>query len=141
MRSIRIIMIHCTDTTEGREVAGEEVDQWHRQRGFAMAGYHYLIHLDGEIEHLRPLYMRGAACPKGNANAQGIHICYVGGRNNQGYTADTRTDLQRLALLGLLGRLKKQFPNAKICGHRDFDKGKACPCFDAQKEYEQLSAR
>ena len=132
-------MVHCTDTPEGREVTGEEVDSWHRQRGFAMAGYHYLVHLDGTTEHLRPLYMKAAACKKGNANANGIHVCYVGGRNNQGFTADTRTEAQKTALLLLLHELKKRYPQARIIGHRDFDNGKACPCFDAQSEYGILN--
>lgn len=139
MRPIKYIVIHCTDTPEGREVTGEEVDQWHRQRGFQMAGYHYLIHLNGRIEHLRPEYMVAAACRKGGANRTGIHICYVGGRDTHGDYADTRTDLQRLALLGLLGRLKSRYPRAKVCGHRDFDSQRACPCFDAAAEYREMN--
>ena len=138
MRPIKLIMIHCTDTCEGREVAGEEVDRWHRQQGWLMAGYHYLIHLDGKIEHLRPLYMKAAACKKGNANAQGIHVCYVGGRDTHGYTADTRTSKQRSALIFLLRQLKAQFPQAVIVGHKDYDNGKVCPCFDAKAEYARL---
>ena len=138
MRKIKIIMVHCTDTPIGREVTGEEIDQWHRQRGFYMAGYHYLVRLDGSIEHLRPEYMRGAACNKGNANANGIHVCYVGGRNNQGETADTRTLVQRSKLRQLISELKEKYPNAKVVGHRDYDMGKACPCFDAAREYAQL---
>ena len=138
MRDIRMIMLHCTDTPEGREVSGEEVDRWHRQRGFVMIGYHYLVHLDGEVEHGRPLFMKGAACPRSGANSTGIHVCYVGGRNNQGFTADTRTEAQRTALQALVRELKRKYPRARVCGHRDLDRGKACPCFDAGKEYSQL---
>ena len=132
MRNIKYIVIHCTDTPEGREVTAEEVDRWHRERGFMMIGYHYLIRLDGTVEHGRPLFMKGAACNKKDCNACGIHICYVGGRNNQGYTTDTRTLKQTNQLYQLLRRLKEQFPNATISGHRDWDRGKACPCFDAK---------
>ena len=136
MREIKYIMIHCTDTPEGREVTAEEVDKWHRERGFYMIGYHYLIGLDGTLEHGRPLFMKAAACNKGDCNKRGIHICYVGGRNSKGETADTRTDRQRATLWALLIQLKQRFPKATICGHRDFDKGKACPCFDARTEYK-----
>ena len=131
MRNIKYIVIHCSDTPEGREVTAEEIDRWHRQRGFMMIGYHYVIRLDGTVEHGRPLFMKGAACAKKDCNACGIHICYVGGRNNQGFTVDTRTEAQKAALKSLLVNLKKQFPQAIISGHRDWDKGKACPCFNA----------
>jgi len=138
MRKIKFIVIHCTDTPEGREVTGEEVDRWHRERGWRMAGYHYLVHLDGRVEHLRPEYMNAAACAKGNANSTGVHVCYVGGRNSCGDYADTRTKEQQLALLGLLHKLKGQYPQATICGHRDFDSAKVCPCFNAAEEYRKL---
>ena len=138
MREIKYIMVHCTDTCEGREVTAEEVDHWHRQRGFIMIGYHYLVRLDGTVEHGRPLFMKGAACPRCGANAQGIHVCYAGGRNLHGETADTRTPQQKSALRLLLYDLKQRYPKARICGHRDFDRGKACPCFDAAQEYSDL---
>ena len=137
-RNIKYIMIHCTDTCEGREVTAEEVDQWHRQRGFNLIGYHYLIRLDGTVENGRPLFMPGAACPQGGANKHGIHVCYVGGRNIHGETTDTRTEAQRKAMLELLAELKRKYPRAKIVGHRDFNRGKACPCFDAAAQYYYL---
>ncbi len=130
MRTINHIIIHCTDTPEGREVSAEEVDRWHKQRGFTMIGYHYLIHRDGSIEHGRPLFMQGAHCKVRNKDS--IGICYVGGRNYKGDFCDTRTPEQRKALLDLLHQLKKQFPHAQISGHRDWDRGKECPCFEAK---------
>ena len=84
--------------------------------------------------------MKGAACAKKDCNACGIHICYVGGRNNQGYTADTRTPEQISTLESLLVILKKQFPKAVVSGHRDWDKGKACPCFDAKQLNDAISS-
>ena len=52
---------------------------------------------------------------------------------------DTRTDAQKVALLNLLLTLRKLYPQAKIYGHRDFDKhGKTCPSFDAKKEYSNI---
>ena len=137
MREIRHIIIHCTDTPAGREVSGEEIDSWHRQRGYTMIGYHYVVHLDGWIEAGRPLFMKGAHCKAGGGNNHSIGICYVGGRNTQGFTADTRTPQQRAALKVLIGYLKQRYPQAQVSGHRDWDKGRACPCFDAKAEYMQ----
>ena len=63
---------------------------------------------------------------------------YIGGVAADGKTAkDTRTPEQRKALLMLLRRLRAKYPNAKIHGHRDFA-AKACPSFDATKEYADL---
>ena len=51
---------------------------------------------------------------------------------------DTRTELQKSALLSLLYDLRRIYPDAKIYGHRDFDKGKDCPSFDARYEYRMI---
>ena len=55
----------------------------------------------------------------------------MGGRNANGEFADTRTPAQKQALLLVLAHLKLQYPNAQIVGHRELNKGKVCPCFDA----------
>ena len=43
VRNITEIVVHCTATPAGRDVTVADVDRWHRQRGFAGIGYHYLI--------------------------------------------------------------------------------------------------
>ena len=50
---------------------------------------------------------------------------------------DTRTEAQKQSLIALLRQLRAQFPNAVIHGHRDYA-AKACPSFDATKEYAHL---
>lgn len=132
MRTITEIIVHCTATPAGRHHTVADVDGWHRQRGFSMIGYHYLVLLDGTIQAGRPLAMAGAHC-KGH-NRQSVGVCYVGGLDVHMQPADTRTEAQRKALLRLIGELKHQFPCAKVYGHRDFA-AKACPCFDARAEY------
>ena len=49
MRNINEIIIHCTATPEGRHVTVADIDSWHRARGFASIGYHYVIYLDGSV--------------------------------------------------------------------------------------------
>ena len=85
-------------------------------------------------------------------NANSIGVAYVGGLSKDGNTPrDTRTPAQRRALADLLRKLKKQFPGSHICGHRDLSPDlnhdgkiepsewvKACPCFNAEEEYEKL---
>ena len=135
-RRIDEIIVHCTATPQGREVTVADIDRWHRQRGFYGIGYHYVVYLDGTVHLGRAIHEVGAHC-KGH-NAHSIGVCYVGGLSANGRTPkDTRNAAQRRALLELLHELKQQYPQAAIHGHRDFS-AKACPCFDATTEYQEI---
>lgn len=137
MRQINEIIVHCAATREGRDFTVEDITRWHKARGFATIGYHYVIYRDGSIHEGRPLEQIGAHCVGHNKHS--IGICYIGGCASDGKTPkDTRTSEQKEALLALLRRLKARFPNATIHGHRDFA-AKACPSFDAFREYRQLA--
>ena len=137
MRKINEIIVHCAATREGRDFTVEDITRWHKARGFATIGYHYVIYRDGSIHEGRPLEQIGAHCVGHNKHS--IGICYIGGCASDGKTPkDTRTPEQKEALLSLLRRLKARFPNATIHGHRDFA-AKACPSYDAFREYRQLA--
>lgn len=131
MREITEIIIHCSATRDGRAFTVGDIDRWHRQRGFRSIGYHYVIYLDGSVHEGRPEEEAGAHC-RGH-NAHSIGICYIGGLDAAGQPADTRTDAQRKALRQLIGRLRRKYPRASVCGHREFA-AKACPCFDVSAE-------
>ena len=135
MRRIDLIIVHCTATPAGRDVTAADVDRWHRQRGFRSIGYHYLVRLDGRVEQGRSDAEVGAHCSGRNANS--IGVCYAGGCDSRMNPDDTRTPEQCRALRELLAELKARYPDAKICGHRDFA-AKACPSFDATSEYAEL---
>lgn len=136
MRSITLIIIHCSAVRPDQTSSARLIDEWHRARGFTNGiGYHYVIRRDGTIETGRPEYMIGAHCK--NHNRHSIGICYEGGLNNEGNPEDTRTDAQRATLRALLEELHKSYPRALILGHDTFAP-KACPCFDAAHEYADL---
>lgn len=135
MRTIDKIIIHCSDTPEGRAVTVDEIRRWHKERGFSDIGYHYVIMLDGSVCNGRPLGQAGAHC-KGQ-NAHSIGICYVGGCDRNRRPKDTRTPEQRTALTQLCRQLLRQFPKATIHGHNEFA-NKACPCFDVQKWIKEV---
>ena len=74
-------------------------------------------------------------------NEHAIGVCYVGGKDEKGRNADTRTPEQKAALWFLLKDLKESYPNAKIVGHRDFPNvHKDCPCYDVQSEMAELNS-
>lgn len=136
MRKINEIIVHCSATPAGKPYTVEDIDKWHRQRGFDGIGYHFVVYLDGSVHKGRSLEKVGAHCLGHNKNS--IGVCYVGGLTADGKMInDTRTLAQKLSLQRLLAELKAQFPDAEIHGHRDFA-AKACPSFDATKEYKSI---
>lgn len=136
MRHIEEIIVHCSATREGADFAAADIDRWHRARGWKSIGYHYVVRLDGRVETGRSESAAGAHCA--GHNSRSIGVCYIGGVKDDGVTpADTRTSAQRMALTALLRDLRRRYPGARIHGHRDFA-AKACPSFDATKEYAGL---
>ena len=137
MRSITLIIIHCSAVRPDQTSSARQIDQWHKARGWTCIGYHYVIRRDGTLEVGRPEAQVGAHCQ--NHNQHSLGICYEGGLDCNGHPADTRTPEQKCALRTLLVELKQKYPHAIITSHHTFDPQKQCPCFDADAEYLQLS--
>ncbi len=134
MRHITLIVIHCSAVKPDQQSSAAQIDSWHRQRGFHLGiGYHYVIRRDGTLEMGRPEYMVGAHCK--NHNQHSIGVCYEGGLNARGDPADTRTPQQRETLRQLINELRERYPKAIVVGHHNLNPLKACPCFDAIKEF------
>lgn len=132
MRKITEIIIHCSATPAGRHITVQDLDCWHRARGFNTIGYHYVIYLDGSVHPGRPIQEPGAHCIGHNAHS--IGVCYIGGLDADTLEpADTRTPEQRTALRELIAKLQEQYPGATVHGHNEFA-DKACPCFRVQTE-------
>lgn len=144
-RTIREIIIHCTDTPEGRDYTVEQIRADHKRQGWSDIGYHYVIYRNGHIENGRDVDLIGAHCQKGGHNTYSIGVAYVGGCENKPgvpyekqVRKDTRTLAQKAALMKIIEDLHRLYPDAKVYGHHDFDPGKQCPCFDARTEYASL---
>lgn len=134
MRNIDSIIIHCSDTPQGRDVPTEEIKRWHvEERGWSDIGYHFVIELDGSVKEGRPLAKVGAHA--GGYNSKSIGICYVGG----GGGIDTRTPEQIAAMVKLVFELKVQFniANENIIGHNEVS-SKQCPSFDVREWVDSL---
>ena len=131
MRSITLIIVHCSANKAGSALRMADIDRYHRSLGWKCCGYHYVIPTDGSIEVGRPEEMVGAHCV--NHNKYSIGVCYIGGLAADGITpADTRTEAQKRALQQLLADLKQRYPKALVLGHCELDYRKPhCPGFDA----------
>lgn len=135
------IILHCSATPEGKDYTIDQIDKWHKDRGFACIGYQFVIYRDGTIHAGRPENCVGAHCV--NHNNKSIGICYIGGcANKSGLPAkDTRTEQQKQSLLWLVEHLLNKY-NLKIDNvycHNQFA-AKACPSFkikDFKKDYQQ----
>ena len=141
MRTITLLVIHCSAVRPDQTSSAAQIDTWHRRQGWHLGiGYHYVIRRDGTIEPGRPEWMVGAHCK--NHNAHSLGICYEGGLDARGQPADTRTLEQKLAMVQLLEVLHRKYPKALIVGHHDLNPHKACPCIaNVAKEYAALQPK
>ena len=141
MRSITLIVIHCSAVKPDQLSSVAQIDSWHRERGYKFGvGYHYVIRRDGSIEAGRPEWMVGAHCV--NHNKYSIGVCYEGGLDARGQPADTRTAAQKATLRQLLTDLHRRYPRAVIVGHHDLNPQKACPCIkNVAQEYADLQPK
>ena len=144
MRNIDSIIVHCSATKAGQDFTATDIDRWHRERGFNGIGYHYVVRLDGKLEKGRDVSLAGAHC-KG-WNKRSIGICYIGGLDENGRPADTRTNAQKRVLYQIIMDLQWEYNILQVLGHRDtspdlngdgviepYEYVKVCPCFDVKE--------
>ena len=136
MRNITHLVVHCTATPQTATIESIQ-NYWRNVMKWRSPGYHYIIPADGKYRALQDIQFPANGVAGHNANS--IHISYIGGIDAAGRPVDNRTAAQKETMLMLLRQLKARYPNAIIQGHRDFPRVvKACPSFDARKEYQNL---
>lgn len=122
--AIKHLVVHCSDTPDNEDMKARDIHAMHLGFGWHGVGYHRIIIRDGSIEHGRPDYWQGAHVYGHNEISLGV--CLIG-----------RTDFspaQFDSLEVVLRQWQKSYPNASICGHRDFSyTDKTCPNFDVAK--------
>lgn len=135
LRTINEIIVHCSATKPSVDWGVKEIKRIHVENNkWADIGYHYVIRRNGIVEKGRPDYRAGAHCYGHNRHS--IGVCYIGGLDQSGEAVDTRTKEQKQALKKLLTELVEKY-HCPIHGHNEYS-NKACPCFDAYKEYKPL---
>ena len=119
-RTIKKIILHCTDSDDSLDIGFNEIDQWHKARGWDGCGYHFIIRRDGRIEIGRPAWKVGAHVNGHNKHSIGV-VCV-------GRKEPSRE--QWVRLLDLIRALMNQY-NLKniedILGHTEIDHLKTCP--------------
>ena len=124
MRPIERIVVH--HSASSRETTLEQIDSWHRARGWDGVGYHLVVLGDGHIVQGRDLEKKGAHA-KGY-NQRSIGVCVVGDNTDPG---NEWSFPQKVALRALLDLLRILYPTAEVMGHRDLPgAATACPGVD-----------
>lgn len=124
-RPINLIAIHCSGTENGVPVSVQTVDRMHRERkppfrrdprwcarqnaDLTAIGYHFVVYINGALATGRHLDEQGAHVAGHNINSLGI--CMIG--------TDHFTRWQWEMLKANVLAMKKRYPGARVCGHRD----------------------
>ena len=134
------IVIHCSASSWGTVF---DIDRWHRERGFSMIGYNFVVlngylspirhidSMDGSIERGRGLEMPNSAHALGY-NKTHIGICSI---SNGDYTEKQASSLYNL-VVELIELYSMDIHN--ILGHNEASP-KSCPCFDVEKLREAIT--
>lgn len=104
----RIILHHA----EATSCTAEDIHRWHLERGWAGAGYHFLVGKDGSIYRLRPEQYVGAHAYGSNYNS--IGICAEGE-----YMSEIMPDEQKNAIVELIKYLQNKYNMHVIQKHKD----------------------
>ena len=117
------LIIH-TAAHAGDDYDIEDIDRWHRRRGWQMVGYHYFILKDGTIQQGRPDDLHGAHCLDGGMNTQSLGVCFQGHGDHEKWTRAQELSFQRL-----FNQKHRDFgiSSEKVHGHRRYSPVKTCP--------------
>ena len=134
-QDVKWLVVHCSASRCNRPFTVERLIETGRQR-FGQASYHYYVRRNGNVVPILPESVQGVHAV--GYNHCSIAVCYEGGLDENGKAADTRTELQKASLYELLKQLRRDYPQARIIGHRELPHvAKDCPCFSCA-EYADL---
>lgn len=137
---VRLIVVHASLTPKVLDIGREKLDRLNDSDKHPLAPskrYHYYVRQDGTIETGVPTNQQACHC---RCDDLAIGVVYIGGVDEYGEFADTRTTKQKASLFQLLDSLTRYFPNSVVCGADDLlDDGntrpKGDPCYNVQREY------
>lgn len=117
----------------------EQVDQWHKNQGFSMIGYHFFIESTGMIREGRAIWAVGAHAI--GANNDSVGICLAGN-----FEEAPPTHEQIKALAATIKDIRRLYGEIPYIGHFQVDPANhptACPGAlfpwdDLAKEFEEV---
>ena len=123
-RWVKKVFIHCSAARRAN-IDAEEIDLWHKQRGWSGIGYHYFIKTDGTLELGRNIERVPAAQRYHNRGS--IAICL------NGLKLEDFTVAQKATLKEFCKNMNKLY-NGKLTFHGHCEvANKACPVIHYKK--------
>lgn len=122
---LKYIVVHCSQSPNGRKDTVEDIRRWHKEQGWNDIGYHFVIERGGELKFGRSEREAGAHVL--HYNDESLGICLIG--------TDKFTRKQKKTLHYLLKALQERYnmPTSSIVGHYELDSKKTCPNIDMDK--------
>lgn len=108
----RFIAVRDTLTKSDPEIDAKLMDEIHCRRGSLGVGYHFLIVMGGDIQLCRDIERTGSHSR--DFDDISVAIGVVGGTDDQGERAYTRTPEQLEALNDLVEFLQQRYPQAEV---------------------------
>lgn len=110
--------------------AAKEIDRWHRDKGWAGIGYHFLVMPDASVVTCRPLNKVGAHTLGQNAGSVGILLVESALIERiEASPLHHFTPGQVSAVKGLLAGLDAACGGLSVSGHNAHDRHRLCPGF------------
>ncbi len=123
MRKLKTIVVHCSASDNPNHDDISVIDNWHKQRGWRMCGYHRFIKTTGEVQTGRRISEIGAHV-KGH-NDDTIGICL------HGSLEENFTEEQFEACASEVDELMELYPSIdNVVSHNFYDPNKTCPNFN-----------
>ena len=130
------IVVHHSLTPDSGSVSWAAIEKYHREtNGWRAIGYHKGVESvteNPELAKYRYQVLQGraddeqaSACPQGDMNRIGLHVCCVGN-----FDLETPSDdMVRVLLTRVIQPWMREYgiPVENIVGHRDFNPHKSCP--------------
>lgn len=139
-RKINKIVVHCSDTPNGKDFTVIDINNWHRERGFKESsngrycGYHWIVRVGGIIEMGRDESDVGAHSYGDNRDS--IGICLIG--------RDKFSKAQLVSMYYLLSEIcmKYDLEAKQVFGHYEMSsgrkQGKTCPNMNMEEVRNNL---
>lgn len=123
----RLIVHHSASP---RETTLEQIDGWHREKGFEGVGYHWIIEAEGAVRQGRSPTLQGAHAKGANGDSWGV--CVTGNNTMPG---QQWSPVQVDALRKFVDSVRMLVPGIRVYGHRDVPGGLTrteCPGLDVR---------
>ena len=128
--STKYIALHHA---EASKATVDQIDDWHKARGWSGIGYHFYVRKDGYIYRGRPINKIGS-------HVLGMNDCSVGICAEGSYMKEDMPNKQKKAICELIAYIKDNYyPNAEIVGHKEIGSsdcpGSNYPLWDIKTNY------